>query len=156
MTYITGEALILTQLTQCSSLNSTSTARGNYTILNTGKSKNYAVIRPGPFTNDQSSTGGMGTPTIQYTREWHTVCEVFSSLQQAGYSQAFANLATTRDEIVAQFDQYRKAGDTTGAIEDCSAKSGDDIIEVSYSGLNFLTTQVNIIWRENVYEVQQE
>ena len=154
MSYANGESLILAQIRATSTFDSGNSAQAIYTLLNTGKTV-YAILRPSNFSQTQSALGSsFGDSRVQYTVEWITRCDLYAKL--ITYETAIPNLINARDAIISRFHQYRKAADTTNTIEDVSITSGADLIEVDYNGSIFISTNLSIVWRENIYATQQE
>ncbi len=75
-------------------------------ILNSGKARFYAILRPGPATRPQS---GFGIRDNNY----RTVVEVWYRFKDDGDG---TGLIDKVDLLTAKLDQYPKLGDTTGTI----------------------------------------
>ncbi len=157
MSYASGEALILTQIQACSGFSSANATRGIYTIVNSGKAKSYAILRPDSFTNEQTGLGAaLGTShKAQYTRAWVTICEIWVSLRD--YGASLAELEARRQEIIERFDSYPHAADQGATIEDVTVVNGGNVFEVaSQAGPVFLRQDLTITWRENINAQIQE
>lgn len=122
MAYAEIEALALTQIQATTNFSSTNTSRGIYNILNSGKAKSYCILRPGAFDHSQEGLGG------KYITRWTVVAELWVHLRDYGVS--LQALEARRSEIIARFDQYRLAGDSTGNVQDVTARFGSDVFEV--------------------------
>ena len=141
MSYSAGEALILTQLQAVSSFSSTNTSRGKWGLLNTGKSDHYGIIKPGAFEREQ------GAMSMNQTT-WQTIIQIWQRYKDDGDSMT--NLETHIWNILARFDQYRKAADTTGTIVDVFANRGGEMQEMwnKDGGLSWLKQEITITWLE--------
>lgn len=141
--YSAGEALILTAIQAVSSFSSSNTSRANWKVLNSGKSRQYVILRAGPFERVQLGLGGT------YQTTWTTFAEVW--VRYIDDSTTQIALYEKRQEIIDKFDAERKAGDTTGRISDVFVKSSGEPEEMWKRGGNgpaFLRQELTIEWEE--------
>lgn len=141
--YSDGEAKVLTRLQAISGSvwTSTNSSRGNWIILNSGKSDHYAILHMGAGTN-----AGM---SITYTlRHFVTVIEVWKAYTDDGTS--YTDLLAYHEAIVDQFDAYRKLGDTGGTIQDARCTRWDEVEErwMKGGGPRWLKQNFYIEWDE--------
>lgn len=149
MAYPDGESLILTKIQALSNFSASNTARGNFVLVNSGKSAHYCILVPGPF--ERELLAGRG----RYCTTWQTIAQLWVRINN--YQSDTINLQNRRQEIIGQFDQYRKAGDTTGNIQDVFVKTGRDPSEVTTNkGALFLVQELVIEWKEESLVTLQE
>ena len=141
MGYSEGEALILTRVIACNNFDSTNTSRGNWKILNQGKSNHYAILRPGAFDVEFDTI-------CTYHVNWNTVIEVW---------QRYVDDATTRTELYARVADlfpimaYPKLADTTGNVLEWSVVSGGEEPEEMWTasgGPAWLRWKITLSWKE--------
>jgi len=139
MAYSDGEALVLTQLQAVSGFSANNTSRGNWRILNSGKDKCYAIVKPGSWKVSERSQIG----TI-----WRTVIQVYQRYKDD--STSMTDLEGHYAAIKLRFDQYRKLGDTTGTISDSRPIEGSLVEDVKYGpdGPSWLRQEITIEWSE--------
>lgn len=152
MTYSTGEALLLTQVQAISAFGTTTTSRGDWRILNKGGGRSYVILRPGTFTREQRGMGGT------YLNNWTTVAEVWVRYKKDGSSMT--ELQGRRQDVIDRFDQYRKAGDSAGVIQDVFVRSGGEVEEMwpesGGRGIAYYRQNLIIEWAEEVDQTLQE
>jgi hypothetical protein len=149
MSYSAGEALILTKIQALTNYSANNTSRGNFVIVNSGKAKHYCILVPGPFSREQYGMGG------NYRTTWITTAQIWIKLK--GYQETLIALEDRRQEIIDQFDAFRKAGDATGNIQDVFVRAGAEIIEVQVpKGAVFLRQDLTIEWMEESSATLQE
>ena len=149
MSYADGEALILTKIQALTNFNAQNTSRGNFVLVNRGVSKNYCILTPGPFDREEYGFGGA------YRTTWTTNAQVWIKLRE--YQDSIIALQQRRQEIIDQFDAFRKAGDTTNTIQDVFVVSGGEPIEVQIpKGAVFLRQDLVIRWMEESSATLQE
>lgn len=138
-----GEALILTRVQAVTGFASTNANYCNWKALNSGASDHYAIVKPGAFARDQLAMSANQTT-------WQTVIEVWQRYKDDGTTGA--SLRTHVDNIIAALDQYRKLGDTTGAIMDAVISSGGEVQEmwVKDGGPAWLRRDLTVTWQEFV------
>lgn len=107
MSYSSGEALILAQVRNVSNFTATNTSRGNYQVLNTGKSRAAILhIEESDYTEERAGSG----------RPKHiTVIEVWQRYGKDGTS--YTNLMGDVEAIIARLQTYPHFGDTSGTID---------------------------------------
>ena len=141
--YSAGEALILTAIQATTSFSTTNTSRANWKILNSGKSRQYVILRAGPFERSQLGLGA------KYQTKWITYAEVW--IRYIDDSTTQIALYEKRQEVIDKFDAERKAGDATGKIRDVFVRSSGEPEEMWNKGGNgpaFLRQELTIEWEE--------
>jgi hypothetical protein len=143
--YSAGEALVLTQLRAItgSVWDSANSNRGNWGVLSTGAANHYAILKPGPGTNEFIA-GSMAR------RNYSTVIEVWVSYQADGTS--LASLEGYADAILAKFDARRLLGDTGGTIEDSYCSQWSEVEErwpKDGTSPRWLKQEFTIAWKED-------
>ena len=147
MSYSDGEALILIQIQATTNFSANNTSRGKMIILNSGKSKHYCILLPGPFEREQHSLGALGGGTMKYLTTWTTVAQVWVHVKKFGADTI--SMQARRQEIIDRFDAMRLAGDTTNTIQDVFVRSGGEINEMSLKNAPvFLMQELIIEWKE--------
>lgn len=101
------EALWLTRIRAISGYDGTNTSRGDFKILNSGKSNQYVVIMPGAHSRQMISLSTR-------LETWQTVMEVYERYKDDGTT--LTALETQVNTIVDAIDQYRILGDTGGTV----------------------------------------
>jgi hypothetical protein len=143
MSYTAGETLVLTRLRAISGSvwGSTNTAQANWTMLNSGLSDHYAVLKMGAGTNDPMSLSAT-------LRSYTTIIEVWVSYTDDGTS--YTNMLAYWEAILDMFDQYRKLGDATGTVQDARCTRWDAIEErwTAGGGPRWLKQNFFIEWDE--------
>ena len=142
MGYSDGEALILTQVQGSSNFDSNNSARGNWKILNKGKSDHYAILRPGAYSTEFISYSN-------YHAMYRTVIEVWQ--RYTDETTTHTNLyGYTKDAMEAVIDTPR-LGDTGGTIIDSSVTGSDEPPEEMWTdggGPVWLRWSINVDWVE--------
>lgn len=140
--YPEGETLILAALRNVSGFSSSNTSRGDWGILNSGKSQSYGIIKPGAF----ARTEGAISMNISNFR---TVIQVWERYKDD--STTLISLETNVKNITNYFDQYRKIGDTTGTIVDAFIAEGREVEEMwnKSGGLGWLKQDLILQWEEH-------
>jgi len=140
MAYEDGEELIELRLHALATFGPNNVARGNYDILNKGKSDHYAILRPGPFRLAWDS------PTV-YRAYWTTVIEIWQSWKN--YTTSYTDLLKWHKEIVDGLLPYRFLGDSD-VVLDGNPRSSAEIMEmwITDGAPQWLRVEVNIEWQE--------
>lgn len=140
--YPDGEALILTQLQNVSGFSSTNTSRGDWVILNSGKSAFYGILKPGIFSRSQGAIS-MNISTF------NTIIQVWQRYKDDGTT--LTDLENHVENIINRFDAYRKVNDTTGTIVDAFVSEGREVEEMwtKDGGLSWLKQDVIVQWQEH-------
>lgn len=141
MSYDTGEALIEDVVLSCASFNSNNVTRGEWLILNSGKSDHYVILRPGAFTISWLSPDA-------YLGNWITVCEVWQ--QYVDDAETRTNLYSYVNEVIAKVLSYKNLGDTNNTIIDSTISGADEPLEMwtREGGPAWLKWELNIEWNE--------
>lgn len=144
MSYPAGEALILTALRNIagSVWTSNNSSRGNWKILNSGKSSYYAVLKPGSFVTEFISIS-------QTVTLWRTIIEVWQRYTTDGTS--LENIEALSNGIIQRFNALKQLGDTTSTIQDSQCAGGGEIEERWKKGADgpfWLKQNIIIEWKE--------
>lgn len=139
MSYPLGEALVLTQCQAVTGFSSTNTAQANWTVLNSGLSDHYIIVKPGKFNEDPVDNLSWIYQTIIQVWQWYTD-DGTTATNLEGYVQA----------VKDRFTKYRKLVDATGKITDSRPIGGSEMQEMwkKDGGLAWLKQDVIIEWRE--------
>lgn len=142
MTESAGMTLIETQVKACTNFDANNVSIAKWGILNSGKKRHYAIIRPGPATRPRAAF---------HIRDnaYRTVVEVWVRYKDDG--STLTTLLGLVDEITARIDQYRKLADTTGTIRDAEANELSEVMEQwrnNRDGPAWLRRDVFIDWTE--------
>lgn len=116
MSYTTGEADVLTRLRACTGFDSTNTSRGDWGILNSGKSDHYGIIRMGEFNHRWMSSN-------MYQAQWTTIIEIWQRYTDDTATRT--NLYGYLANVVSGLLTYRYLGDSA-TVEDANIDSGDE------------------------------
>ena len=101
MSYAAGEALILSKLREMAQFNENNSGlQGEgWRLLATGKSRYYAVLRPGAFTNEYDGVG-----RTHVTTQWRTVIELW--LQWTNTSVTTTDLQNLMDNTIRHLERF--------------------------------------------------
>lgn len=149
MTYIAGETLIKTQIQAVTGFTNTTdkvnVVRGDkWTVLNSGRSDHYAVLRQGTSVREWSTLR-------QVTTVWRTVIEVVQRVTTDTMENNYDALLGYADSITARLDQYRKLADTTGLLRDANVTGGGEVkgIWVNQGDMpSWLMKEIYVDWTE--------
>jgi hypothetical protein len=146
MGYVTGSSAILALLRGMSEWDSNNTSREDWSILNTGKSRRYAIIKPGEegYENEIISLGN-----ATQIRLYNTVIEIWILAQKPGTD--LHELQTLVGSVIETFDRYPNLGLGLGnAINGAVVLGGGDMLErwADSRGATWLSWDVVIQWRE--------
>lgn len=138
MSYSDGEAAILATLRLHTNYNPNNTSRGNWNILNTGRSDRYAVLRMGAATNEQHAISGALTT-------WQTDVMVYRLYANDGPSAI--NLQEHVQEIVEHLEKYPTL---SGAVTDVQIVgiSAMETVDMTGNGPVWLRTIISLQWQE--------
>lgn len=119
--YPEGEALVLTTLQGATGFSSTNISRGKWgSLLNSGSSDNYGILKPGSFSRSQSAMSA--NESI-----FQTVIQVWQRYVDDGDS--LTNLEGHVKNVINRFDAYPQLGDTTGTIIEAMITDGREAEE---------------------------
>lgn len=144
MTYIAGETLAATQVANATGFSSTTVSRGNWNILNSGKSDHYAVLKRGEVRREWIANRIM-------TDNFRTIIEVWQRVVTTD-SSAYDALLNHCDNITARIDQYRKLADTTGTLRDANITGASVVTEQwrnNSDGPSWLKVDLYLDWSED-------
>lgn len=136
-----GEGLILTLVQGVDGFSAENTSRADWGVLNSGKSKQYAILR-----QDEVGQRKYESPTM--VREpWVTVVEVWRLYEGDGttYTALLANV----EAILSKIDQYPHMDDTTGYVEDSTARISSKVLEMwkkAGNGPKWLKQEISVAW----------
>lgn len=144
--YKAGEARILVLVQALTSYDEDNATISDWMVLNSGKSKTYAILKPGTFDNE------MMTMTT-YRADWETVIEVWQSWNIRDSDTV--NLQALEDkvqEIIDGLQIYRKTGDTGGTVLHAQISRGDLVNEIfnQDGGLQWIMQEVTLEWSEEI------
>lgn len=138
MSYSAGEANILTLVQACSSFSTANTSRGDWKVLNKGKSSTYAILRPGRSPVDRASRNVM-----QF--RWRTVIEVWERYKLDATTRT--NLEGRVQEIAAKIAAYPHLNGATATNSDV-IEIGDLLEMWTRSGIAWLRQDITVEWWE--------
>lgn len=141
MSYDSGEELIEAVILDCASFNTTNVKRGDWLVLNQGKSDHYIILRPGAFNLEWVTSD-------TYFANWTTVCEVWQ--QYVDDAETRTNLYGYVQEVIAQVLTYKTLGDTANTIIDSTISGAEAPLEMwtREGGPAWLKWELNINWQE--------
>lgn len=142
MSYIEGEILAEAQVKLSDGFGSDNVVRGDWRILNTGKSDHYAILRRGVVAYEWQA---MRINTATY----RTVIEVWQRLKDS--QESYDDLLTYADNIVTRIRQYRKLADTASTVFDANITGSGDVTEQwrnNSDGPSWLKVELYIDWSE--------
>lgn len=116
------------------------TSRGNWQVLNTGKSDRYAIIHTTPVERLFETPN-----TVLET--WDTVIEVWRKYTVDGTS--YTNLVTDVTNILAKIDKYRHLNDTAGYVETATAYISNAPQEMAWQsggGPQWIRQDITVRW----------
>jgi hypothetical protein len=139
MTYPAGEALILSELRTITGFDSSNTSRANWGILNSGAASYYAVVKPGPFTED---------PGNNFHWIYTTVIQVWQFYKDDGTTAT--ELEASVQKVKEHFTKARRLGGSVATITDSRVIGGGEMQEQwnKDGGLVWLSQDVVIEWKE--------
>lgn len=146
MGYADGEALILTLVKENAYFDSTNSSRGNWQLLNKGRDRTYAVLRPGSasFTDDSI---GLSRARV---RTWRTQVLVYHRYIDDGTTAT--GLQTIIGSLLTTLESETRLGDTGTTIRDAQVVGVEPMQEILDQGGGplWLLWPINIDWQENV------
>jgi hypothetical protein len=142
MSYSDGEALALAIVRQVSPFSAANTAQGKWNILNQGKSRLYAILKPGEFERSRQAPR-----MVQNT--WTTIIEVWARYVDDGTTLATLEAAVAG--LLSKLDAYPHLGDAS-VVAMAFAKSGSVVQEMWKKGGGpvWLRQDITVAWLEQV------
>lgn len=143
VTYIEGERLVAEQVEAVEGFNSSNVSRGSWSVLNSGNSDHYAIIRRGELRREWI-TGR------QVANNYRTIIEVWQRLVDDKTS--YDALLEHAYNITARIDQYRKLSDTDGSLRDANLTGGSVVTEQwrnQADGPSWLKVELYLDWSED-------
>jgi hypothetical protein len=124
MNYVAVEKLLKTQIQAVTGFTNTTdkinVIRGDkWTILNTGSSDHYAIIRKGEHSRQDDTMRIKGT-------NWRTVIEICQRITSEPHETIVDALLNYMDAITTRLDQYRKLADTNNLLLDSNVTGGGE------------------------------
>ncbi len=106
--YPTIEGYWLTRLRVMTQFDQNNSARGKWSLLNSGKASRYAILKPGARTRRESGLAGQKMESMQ------TVIQVYQRYKDDGTS--LTDLETLTEAIINELDTYPYIGDTGSSV----------------------------------------
>lgn len=141
--YNDGEALLAALLQTVAGFSASNVKRADWSVLNSGLSARYIILRPGAFTRSEQGSG------LVFENKWTTVIEVWQQYVDDGTTGTA--LQADAMAVMNKIDQYRKLGDTTGKVRDATVRRGDGIEQVlgkAGDGPFWLRWSLHLTWEE--------
>jgi hypothetical protein len=139
--YSTGESLILTLVQNCTNFNANNTSRANWKILNSGKSRCYAILKPGKDTEITWLTANA------YQTKWSTTIEVWVRYIDDGTTQAY--LYDRVGDIFAGLAGYMRLNDSGNNIQNATIrKMGEPESMYKKNSVEWMRWTVYVEWTE--------
>lgn len=149
MSYANGEKLILRRVLAVNGFNNNNIARSDWKILNSGESKQYAIVRPGDYNEGPASLGGgaSGTRTVQ--AEYTTIVELWRKFDEL--ATPVKDLQDIRDDVVDELNKYPRLGDATNTIVDANVSGSGDFLEkwTGEGGPRWVAVDLSVSWIEH-------
>jgi hypothetical protein len=141
MSYADGEASILDLLHQVTGFRTANTSQGDWGVLNSGKDRVYAILKPGDFDRSRPAPAAVEA-------RWSTTIQVWVHYKDDG--ESLAVLETSVQAILDTFDRYPHLGNVN-VIQSGFAKSGSDVQEMWKRGGAqpvWLRQDITVPWSE--------
>lgn len=103
------EALWLERMRAISGYDTNNTSRGNWGIVNNGKSDRYVVLKPGTHSRTMNSIGGGRLET------YRTILEVHQKYRDDGTT--LTTLETAVNTLIDSLDTYPRLGETGNSVQ---------------------------------------
>jgi len=139
LSYSAGEAAILARLRAMTQFDQDNSSRGDWRILNKGKSAYYAVVKPGEHTREMI---GRGMRRNNYT----TIIQLWQKYKDDGLSMI--DLETLLEATITHLDRYPHVGSTTGTIEDAQVVSVGEFIQTPTAEPHWIYVDLLMAWQE--------
>ena len=145
--YKEGEARILDLVQSLTHFNTTNSAIGDWTILNSGESDEYAILKPGEHGDPEYIT--MRT----YRAYWKTVIEVwwFWNIGESD-TDNLQFLEDRAQEVIDGLQPYRKTNDSGGTVLHAEIGPIGPVNEIKNQdgGMEWLMQEVTFGWDEEI------
>lgn len=152
MSYATGEAAALTLIQTLSDFNTTNSVslandddNKGATLLSSGKSDRYVILRPGPFESDYLDIAGSLTQ-----HRWQTSIDLY--VLKTGVDAPEYRLASLRQSIIDTLDTYFRLDESVGYAK---VVSGEAIATGATGGTNsapngtpYIRQEMILVWEE--------
>lgn len=141
MSYPSGEALILTALRDHANYTANNSSRGNWQILNSGRSAYYAVLRMGVASNEQH---GMSSALTV----WRTQIMLYRSYKDDGTTAT--NLQADVQTVLEHMEQYAQLNDSNDTVVDAQIVGISEMQQTQMfeNGPVYLMTIIDMDWQE--------
>lgn len=142
MGYTDGEAKLLTRVQAVSTyFSSTNTARGDWKMLNEGRSTIYAILKQGAGSTEDMVTFKINAVT------WQSIIEVW---QRYSDKNSYTTLLTVVDALKDSLVTYPKIGASDGTIRDARVTGYSEIQEMwtAQGGLEWIRQDLFFEWVE--------
>lgn len=138
--YATGEALIQTLVAAVTGFGTNAVSRGNWKVLNTGRSDTYAVLLSKP--NEPREF----TSPVTVVESWITTVQVWQRYRDDGTT--YTNLAAAVEAVLAKLDTYPHLNDQSGYVEESNAAVDGEVLEMwrKGGGPAWLRQDIAVIW----------
>jgi hypothetical protein len=141
MAYSDGEALLLTRVQACTGFDSNNTSRSNWRILNSGKSNQYAILRPAEFDIEW-------TALAAYTVTWNTIIEVWQ--RYTNETDTPTNLYTHIANLMPILT-YPYLGDSSKVLDSSIVGAAEpEEMWTAGGGVAWLRWAARVEWKENI------
>ena len=107
MSYEAGEALWLARIRAMSQFDAGNSSRGKWGIRNTGKSNQYAILKPGLHTREMIGFN-------RRVNHYQTIIQLWQKYSEDG--QSAIDLTTLTSSVLAYLDTYPQMGDATNTV----------------------------------------
>lgn len=149
MSYSDCEALLLAKVQASTVYTSTTATRGDWSVLNTGRSKAYAILVPGDFAREYGSG-------VMLSR-WSTIIELWQRYIDDGTTMT--TLQDNAETLINYLDKYRIMGDSVNVVDDATVRSGGAVEEMwmnNADGPSWLRWSIRVEWVEEVQVVYSD
>lgn len=138
MSYSTGEAAILTLIQALDGYDSNNSSRADWRPLNSGKSANYVVLRPGDY---RLTAEGFSTNV----RNWTTVIEVWRRYGSIGSPLLLQDDVVT---LIEHLEKYPYLNGTAGVAQAVVA-GGEGMQErLLANDVLWAVWEIELVWKE--------
>jgi hypothetical protein len=144
MSYIDGELLLETQVTQAAGFSASNVTRASWKLLNSGLNDHYAILKRGESLRVWEGKS--------HTGNYRTIIEVWQRVKDD--QDSYDALNEYVDNIYAQLDPYFQLADTAGTIRDANLSGASMVTEQwrnNADGPSWLKIDLYLDWTEESY-----
>lgn len=142
MSYSDGEALILNLVQELPDFGAKNATRADWTVLNSGKSDHYAILRRGSMNSNR-----VWQTANVYVASWQTIVEIWQRILPDSFETR--TRLFEHAESVMTLLEYPTLGDTTGTIQDSSIPEMGEPEEMwKDGGALYLKLEIGVTWDE--------